>query len=137
MGYRPRSRDDRQAHALDLLTTPYVFDPGRGRAMSGGRRRHHRGPHGPHHRRRDRRHAAKTLDDASARSTPSPRRRWPCATTSSCCATAARSPMPDDAAYILGQCKHCHGFYGASSMERLPVETAITEQTRRFKEISF
>ena len=26
-----------------------------------------------------------------------------------------------------------HGFYGASSMERLPVEVAITEQMRRFK----
>jgi predicted TIM-barrel enzyme len=32
--------------------------------------------------------------------------------------------------------KTCHGFYGASSMERLPVETALTEQVRRFKSIS-
>jgi predicted TIM-barrel enzyme len=45
--------------------------------------------------------------------------------------------MPDDAAYILKNCRHCHGFYGASSMERLPVETALTEQTRRFKAIEF
>ena len=45
--------------------------------------------------------------------------------------------MPDDAAYILKRCRNCHGFYGASSMERLPVEIALTEQTRRFKEISF
>jgi predicted TIM-barrel enzyme len=27
----------------------------------------------------------------------------------------------------------CHGFYGASSMERLPVEVALTEQTHRFR----
>jgi predicted TIM-barrel enzyme len=40
---------------------------------------------------------------------------------------------PEDAAFILGSSRHCHGFYGASSMERLPVEVAITEQTRRFK----
>ncbi|HYG86596.1 MAG TPA: phosphoenolpyruvate hydrolase family protein [Azospirillum sp.] len=44
--------------------------------------------------------------------------------------------MPDDAAYILGECPECDGFYGASSMERLPVETALTEQTRAFKNIS-
>jgi predicted TIM-barrel enzyme len=43
---------------------------------------------------------------------------------------------PDDAAYVLGQCPSCHGFYGASSMERLPVETALTETTRRFTQIS-
>ena len=42
---------------------------------------------------------------------------------------------PEDAAYILDNCYDCHGFYGASSMERLPVETALTEQTRKFKEI--
>ena len=44
--------------------------------------------------------------------------------------------MPEDAAYILKHCPGCHGFYGASSMERLPAETALTEQTRRFKQIS-
>jgi predicted TIM-barrel enzyme len=42
---------------------------------------------------------------------------------------------PDDAAYILQACRGCHGFYGASSMERLPAETALTETTRTFKRI--
>jgi predicted TIM-barrel enzyme len=42
---------------------------------------------------------------------------------------------PDDAAYILGKARDCHGFYGASSMERLPTETALTETTRTFKRI--
>ena len=38
---------------------------------------------------------------------------------------------PEDAAYILRSLpRHCHGFYGASSMERLPTEVALTEQTR-------
>jgi predicted TIM-barrel enzyme len=45
--------------------------------------------------------------------------------------------MPDDAAHILRTCRHCHGFYGASSMERLPTEIALTEQTRKFKALSF
>jgi len=42
---------------------------------------------------------------------------------------------PDDAAYVLGKSRQCHGFYGASSMERLPTETALTETTRTFKRI--
>ena len=43
--------------------------------------------------------------------------------------------MPDDAAFVMNETKLCHGFYGASSMERLPTEVALTEQTRRFKSI--
>ena len=43
--------------------------------------------------------------------------------------------MPEDAEYILHRTKNVHGFYGASSMERLPVETAITDQVKQFKEI--
>ena len=42
---------------------------------------------------------------------------------------------PEDAAYILKACADCHGFYGASSMERLPTEVALTETTRKFKAI--
>ena len=45
--------------------------------------------------------------------------------------------MPNDAAFILSHCRTCHGFYGASSMERLPVEVALIEQTRKFKGIAF
>jgi predicted TIM-barrel enzyme len=43
---------------------------------------------------------------------------------------------PADAAYILENCPECHGFYGASSMERLPTEVAIADQTRQFKKLS-
>ncbi|WP_179223713.1 phosphoenolpyruvate hydrolase family protein [Paenibacillus tyrfis] len=39
---------------------------------------------------------------------------------------------PEDAAYVLERCPEIHGFYGASSMERLPTERAIREQTQRF-----
>lgn len=43
--------------------------------------------------------------------------------------------MPDDAEYVLRNTSNCHGFYGASSMERLPAEGALTEQTKTFKSI--
>lgn len=43
---------------------------------------------------------------------------------------------PNDASFILQRCGECHGFYGASSMERLPTEIALTEQTKRFKAIA-
>lgn len=44
---------------------------------------------------------------------------------------------PADAARILRNTRHCHGFYGASSMERLPSEKAMTEQAQAFKQITF
>jgi predicted TIM-barrel enzyme len=44
---------------------------------------------------------------------------------------------PADAEYVLKHSQHVHGFYGASSMERLPAETALTAQTRSFKSVSF
>jgi predicted TIM-barrel enzyme len=43
---------------------------------------------------------------------------------------------PDDAQFILSRCRDCHGFYGASSMERLPTEVALTETTRRFVQMT-
>jgi predicted TIM-barrel enzyme len=44
---------------------------------------------------------------------------------------------PADAALVLRKTRHCHGFYGASSMERLPTEKAITKQAQDFKRIGF
>ena len=44
---------------------------------------------------------------------------------------------PEDAQYILRHTTGVHGFYGASSAERMPTEVAITEHTRKFKSISF
>ena len=42
---------------------------------------------------------------------------------------------PVDVAFVLGKTRHCHGFYGASSMERLPTEKAIKCQTEAFKRL--
>ena len=45
--------------------------------------------------------------------------------------------MPADAQYVLQRTEGVHGFYGASSMERLPTEIAITEQMEKFKAVRF
>lgn len=43
---------------------------------------------------------------------------------------------PEDAEYVLSRTKGTSGFYGASSMERLPVEIALRDVTRKFKSVS-
>lgn len=43
--------------------------------------------------------------------------------------------QPEDAKFILEATRNCHGFYGASSMERLPTEAALVQQTQAFKSI--
>ena len=45
--------------------------------------------------------------------------------------------MPEDAEFVLNNTKGVDGFYGASSVERLPSEVAITEQMKKFKSIRF
>ena len=136
MGYGLEVDMIRQAHALDLLTTPYVFSAEETKAMvqagadvivchmgltTGG-------SIGAE--------TALTLKD--------------CVTRINAWAEAALSirkdvivlchggpiAMPEDANFILKNCPDCHGFYGASSMERLPTEIALTEQTRKFKAIT-
>ena len=135
MGYTLEIEMIRKAHEMDLLTTPYVFSEGDAIAMTeagadiivchmglttGG-------TIGAG--------TALTLQDCVPRINA-----WAEA------ALARRKDVivlchggpiatPDDARFILKSCPDCHGFYGASSMERLPVETALTAQTRKFKEI--
>ncbi|MBL8269198.1 phosphoenolpyruvate hydrolase family protein [Steroidobacter sp.] len=135
MGYDLEVKMIRRAHAKDLMTTPYVFNEREAVAMTeagadiivchmglttGG-------SIGAV--------TALTLDD--------------CVEQINRCATAAKRvrsdvivlvhggpiSMPSDAQYVLARCPGCHGFYGASSMERLPVETAIANQIRSFKDV--
>lgn len=44
---------------------------------------------------------------------------------------------PEDVAYVLKHSTHCNGFYGASSMERLPTEIAIRSHVQRYKDLTF
>lgn len=121
------------AHELDLLTTPYVFNPDEATAMTKAGADiivAHMGVT-----------TGGTIGASSAKSLDQ------CVSEIDAIASAARGvrqdvimlchggpiAMPDDARYILERCDQIHGFYGASSMERLPAEAAIREQTAGFK----
>ena len=123
-----------KARAKDMLTTPYVFSEDGSRGDGEGRRRHHRLPSRPHDRRLDRR-----ADRAEAGGLPGARRRLGRGGAQRQSADVivlvhgGPVAMPGDAEFIMKNTRNCHGFYGASSMERLPVEMALTEQTRKFK----
>ena len=137
MGYDLEVDMIRMAAELDMLTTPYVFSEQDAMAMAeagadiivchmglttGG-------SIGAE--------TALTLDDCVARVDA-----W---------AAAARSvrsdvivlchggpiAMPDDATYVLQRSQGVNGFYGASSMERLPTELALKAQTEAFKAVTF
>jgi len=126
-----------QAHAIDLLTTPYVFTPDESAAMTKAGADiivAHMGVT-----------VGGSIGATSAKSLDQ------CVAEIDAIAEAAMKirkdvivlchggpiAMPDDAEYVLKRTRNCHGFYGASSMERLPVEIALTEQTRSFKSMTF
>ena len=125
------------AHALDLLTTPYVFNPPEAEAMvrAGA----------------DVIVAHMGVTVGGSIGASSAKSQAQCVEEIDRIAEAAMRARPDiivlchggpiatpdDAQAMLRACRHCHGFYGASSMERLPVEIALTEQARKFKAISF
>ncbi len=124
------------AHALDLLTTPYVFNPDEAVAMTRAGA--------------DIIVAHMGVTTGGAIGATSAMTLDHCVTEIDAIAAAARAirpdvivlchggpiAMPDDAQHILRHADRCHGFYGASSMERLPVETAIAAQTRAFKSLT-
>jgi predicted TIM-barrel enzyme len=124
------------AHSLDLLTTPYVFNPDEAKAMTKAGADIVVAHMGVTTGGSIGATSAKSLDD--------------CVSEIDAISAAARSvredvillchggpiSMPDDAAYILRHCERMHGFYGASSMERLPAEAAIRDQTAAFKALT-
>jgi predicted TIM-barrel enzyme len=135
MGYGLEVEMIRCARDLDLLTCPYVFDPDEARAMAGA------GadvlvPHmGLTTKGTIGAQTAKTLDesvelvqamhDAAKEVNPD------------VLVLCHGGPIaePEDAAYVLEKTSGVVGFFGASSMERLPTEVAITENMKRFKAI--
>ena len=136
MGYGLEVDLIKRASELDLLTTPYVFDAEQARAMT--------------------RAGADIVVCHMGLTTGGVIGAETALTLADCVprinewAEAARSmredvivlchggpiATPADAAHILAHCPDCHGFFGASSMERLPTEVAIAEQTRDFKRIA-
>jgi predicted TIM-barrel enzyme len=126
----------RQARALDLLTTPYVFSEADAAAMAAAGADIvvcHLG-----------------LTTGGAIGADTALKLADCVAPINAWAAAAKAvnpevivlchggpiATPDDAQFILKHCPACHGFYGASSMERLPTEVALTETTRRFTQIT-
>ena len=137
LGYGEEVAMIKQAHDLDFLTTPYVFNPDEAVAMTKAGADiivAHMGVT-----------TGGSIGATSAKSLDQ------CVTEIDAIAEAAMKirkdvivlchggpiAMPDDAGYILKRTKNCHGFYGASSMERLPVEMALTKQTQDFKKLQF
>ncbi len=124
-----------RAHAKDLLTTPYVFSPQDAEAMARAGADVIVA------------HLGLTTGGAIGAETALKLKDCPSCVDEWAEAALSVNPdlivlvhggpvaMPEDAAYILRNTQNCHGFYGASSMERLPTETALTEQTRAFKAI--
>ena len=137
MGYGLEVDMIRHAHELDLLTTPYVFNPDEAKAMTKAGA--------------DIIVAHMGVTVGGAIGASSAKSLKTCVKEIDAIAKAAVKvrkdiivlchggpiAQPEDANYILQHAEHCHGFYGASSMERLPTEIALTEQTRKFKAIKF
>jgi predicted TIM-barrel enzyme len=123
------------AHAMDLLTTPYVFNADEAQAMTRAGADIIVAHMGVTTGGAVGAVAAKSLDQ--------------CVTEIEAIAEAARRvrpdilvlchggpiSMPEDARYVLDRAPNCHGFYGASSIERLPVEMAIKAQVQAFKSL--
>ncbi len=137
MGYDLEVEMIRTANQLDMLTTPYVFSAEDARAMAAAGADlivchmglTTSGAIGAQ--------TAKSLEDCVALIDD-----WAAAALAvkdDAIILCHGGPIaePEDAAFVLQNCKHVNGFYGASSMERLPTEIALTEQTRKFKALSF
>ncbi|MBK8082745.1 MAG: phosphoenolpyruvate hydrolase family protein [Devosia sp.] len=133
MGYGLEVDMIAEAHRQDLLTTPYVFNPDEAAAMTRAGA--------------DIIVAHMGVTTGGAIGAKAAKSLEACAGEIEAIAAAARGvrddvivlchggpiAMPDDARFILDRVRGCHGFYGASSMERLPVEVAIKAQVEGFK----
>jgi predicted TIM-barrel enzyme len=135
MGFELEVEAIRAAHELGLLTCPYVFDPAQARAMAEA------GadvlvPHmGLTTKGSIGAHTAKTLDECVA--LIQAMRDAAAAVRPDVLVLCHGGPIaePEDAAYVLERTHGVVGFFGASSMERLPTEVAMTDNMRRFKAI--
>ena len=135
MGYSLEVDLVKAAHELDLVTTPYAFNPQEAGQMAQAGADIVVAHMGLTTKGTIGAKTAKTLDDSvrlvaeiadAAKSA--------CGDVFVLCHGGPLA-MPDDAQYVLDRVPACDGFYGASSMERLPTEVAITGQTRDFKSL--
>ncbi|MGO0062967.1 phosphoenolpyruvate hydrolase family protein [Brevibacillus fluminis] len=136
MGYDLEVEMIRQAHELGLLTAPYVFDAEQARKMAEA------GadilvPHvGLTTSGTIGAKTALTIDEAAALVQEMHDAAKEVNPDIIVLCHGGPIAEPDDAAYVLDNTNGIVGFFGASSMERLPTEVAITENMRKFKAIS-
>ncbi|KAL8924143.1 MAG: hypothetical protein Q9172_002808 [Xanthocarpia lactea] len=137
MGYDEEVKMIQAAHQLDLLTTPYVFNVDEAESMTRAGADVLVA------------HMGLTTSGSIGASTSSS--LDDCTRTIQDIRDAAHEinsgiivlchggpiAMPEDAQYVLERTKGVQGFFGASSMERLPVEKAIEETTRAFKSLAY
>ncbi|KAI4207122.1 MAG: hypothetical protein LQ348_000662 [Seirophora lacunosa] len=135
MGYDQEVEMIRTAHEIDLVTTPYVFNVDEAEKMTRAGA--------------DVIVAHMGLTTAGSIGASTASSRDECVNIIQGIRDAAYKINPDiivlchggpiaepqDARYILDRTEGVHGFYGASSLERLPVEKAILETTRAFKNL--
>ncbi|MGD0917343.1 MAG: phosphoenolpyruvate hydrolase family protein [Thermodesulfobacteriota bacterium] len=125
----------RTAHEMDIFTTPYVFNVDEAKAMAKAGADVIVA------------HLGLTTKGSIGASTAVSLKEAPKKVKELCDAAKSVNPdviclchggpiaEPEDAEYVLQNTTGIHGFYGASSMERLPTEVAIKEQTAKFKRI--
>ena len=125
------------AHEMDLFTTPYVFNTDEAKAMTKAGADMIVAHLGLTTKGSIGASTAVSLEEAP------PRVQEICDAAKSvradviCLCHGGPLAMPDDVSYVLKRTKGIHGFYGASSMERLPTEIAIKEQVEKFKILRF
>jgi len=137
MGYDLEVEMIRKAHEMDLFTTPYAFNVEEAKKMAEAGADVVVA------------HMGLTTKGAIGATSALSLEEAPAKVQEICDAAKSVNPdvivlchggpisMPEDAEFVLQRTKGVHGFYGASSMERLPTEVAITEQMKKFKAIRF
>ncbi|MEO5808027.1 phosphoenolpyruvate hydrolase family protein [Devosia sp.] len=133
MGYGLEVDMIAEAHRQDLLTTPYVFNPDEATAMAKAGADIIVAHMGVTTGGAIGAKAAKTLDQCIAEIDAISAAALKVRQDIIVLCHGGPISMPDDAKYVLARARDCHGFYGASSMERLPVEVAIRSQVEEFK----
>lgn len=135
MGFDLEVEMIRIAHELDLLTAPYAFNPDEARALAKA------GadilvPHmGLTTKGSIGAHTAISLDEAAQRVQAMHDAAKEVNPNIFVLCHGGPIAEPEDATYVLEHTHGVVGFFGASSMERLPTEVAITENARRFKQM--
>lgn len=137
MGFGPEVDMIRLAHEMDLCTTPYVFNVDEAKAMAQAGADVVVAHLGLTTKGSIGATTAFTLEDAPARVQELCDAAKKVNPSVICLCHGGPISMPEDAEYVLKNTEGVHGFYGASSMERLPTEVAITEQMKKFKAIRF